>query len=396
MPKNDVGGPKWLANKMKSKGLQKLRWYCQMCEKQCRDENGFKCHVSSESHQRQLLLFGENTGSYLAGYSKDFEKGFNDILKRQYNERRVKANVVYQQYIADKEHVHMNSTVWVTLTSYVKHLERTKKCIVEDTEKGWYITWVEKSEEQLEQEKKDRKKNKMLRDDEEITQKYVQQQIEKAKAEAGSDEEFEATELLKDENEVLKLDLKLKPTMLASKATDSKVGVKSVFKEAAAVKKESDKIKKEKEDSGKRKMSALEEIMEQGKKKQREEEAKKPKVRSWLREGIVVKVVTKSLGDKYYKKKGWVKEVIDDFAALVVTTETGAKVKLDQDHLETVVPGEGREVVVLWGEHGGEVATLRSIDTEKFSASLKLVTGQNAGDKIKLPYEQFSKKWEAK
>ena len=39
-----------------------------------------------------------------------------------------------------------------------------------------------------------------------------------------------------------------------------------------------------------------------------------------------MKVVTKSLGDKYYKKKGWVKEVIDDFAALVVITETGAKV----------------------------------------------------------------------
>ena len=96
---------------------------------------------SSESHQRQLLLFGENSGSYLAGYSKDFEKGFNDILKRQYNERRVKANVVYQQYIADKEHVHMNSTVWVTLTSYVKHLERTKKCIVEDTEKGWWVSY---------------------------------------------------------------------------------------------------------------------------------------------------------------------------------------------------------------------------------------------------------------
>ena len=110
--------------------------------------------------------------------------------------------------------------------------------------------------------------------------RYVQQQIEKAKAEAGSDEEFEATELHKDENEVLKLDLKLKPTLLA---TDSKVGVKSVFKEAAAVKKEADlKVKKEKEDSGKRKMSALEEIMEQGKKKQREEEAKKPKVPAHL------------------------------------------------------------------------------------------------------------------
>lgn len=36
--------PKWLDNKMKAKGLQKLKWYCQMCQKQCRDENGFKCH----------------------------------------------------------------------------------------------------------------------------------------------------------------------------------------------------------------------------------------------------------------------------------------------------------------------------------------------------------------
>lgn len=47
------------------------------------------------------------------------------------------------------------------------------------------------------------------------------------------------------------------------------------------------------------------------------------------------------------------------------------QVRLDQDHLETVVPGEGREVVVLWGEHCGEVATLRAIDTEHFRASLK-------------------------
>ena len=28
--------PKAIANRIKSKGLQKLRWYCQMCQKQCR------------------------------------------------------------------------------------------------------------------------------------------------------------------------------------------------------------------------------------------------------------------------------------------------------------------------------------------------------------------------
>lgn len=30
--------PKAIANRIKAKGLQKLKWYCQMCQKQCRDE----------------------------------------------------------------------------------------------------------------------------------------------------------------------------------------------------------------------------------------------------------------------------------------------------------------------------------------------------------------------
>ena len=51
--------PTQIANRIKAKGLQKLRWYCQMCGKQCRDENGFKCHLSSDSHQRQMMVFGQ-------------------------------------------------------------------------------------------------------------------------------------------------------------------------------------------------------------------------------------------------------------------------------------------------------------------------------------------------
>merc|ERR1711872_694083 len=134
-------------------------------------------------------------------------------------------------------------------------------------------------------------------------------------------------------------------------------------------------------------------IMEEEKKQKKLVEESDPKFRSWLRKNIVVKVVTKSLGDKYYKKKGYVKEVIDDFAALVVLNETGAKVKLDQDHLETVVPQVGREVVILWGQYKGETAILRNIDSEKFSASLKIESGNHKGEKLKLPYEQFCKKY---
>lgn len=54
MPKAEVGTPKYLANKMKAKGLQKLRWYCQMCQKQCRDENGFKCHINTEGKNQNF------------------------------------------------------------------------------------------------------------------------------------------------------------------------------------------------------------------------------------------------------------------------------------------------------------------------------------------------------
>lgn len=49
-----------------SKGLQKLRWYCELCKKQCRDANGMKCHMQSESHLRNMKLFGQNSGKIIA------------------------------------------------------------------------------------------------------------------------------------------------------------------------------------------------------------------------------------------------------------------------------------------------------------------------------------------
>jgi hypothetical protein len=39
----------------------------QMCGKQCRDENGFKCHLSSEGHKRQMEIFGQNPKRIIEG-----------------------------------------------------------------------------------------------------------------------------------------------------------------------------------------------------------------------------------------------------------------------------------------------------------------------------------------
>jgi len=386
MGKNAVGSPKWISNRIKSKGLQKLRWYCQMCEKQCRDENGFKCHTTSEAHQRQLLLFGDNPENYLHDYSKDFEKGYTDILKRQYPDKRVHANVVYQQYIGYKEHVHMNSTVWVTLTSFIKHLGRTGDAVVDETEKGWFVTWKAKDQDTLDKEKRLEKKDKLAKDYDERMKDYIDEQVEKAKTEQKNNEEHEATELLKAEDEVVKLDLKIQEKKLKD---ETKSELKNIFKDAG----KNEKKKSSENENGKRKKTALEEIMEEEKKRKKlskvEEQVEETGSPPWLRKNIVVKIVAKSLGDKYYKRKGYVKEVVQDFIGLVVLNDTGAILKVDQEHLETVIPQEGRDVVILAGKHRGLNAVLRTIDTDKFSGVLKLETGE----KISLPYESFSKKF---
>jgi len=356
-----------------------------MCQKQCRDANGFKCHTMSESHQRQLLLFGENPGKYLHSYSRDFEKAFNDILRRQYNEKRVHANVVYQQYISDKQHVHMNSTCWVTLTSFVRHLGRTGKAIIDETEKGWYITWCLKDPETEAKEKRAAKKEKMAKDDEERIKEYIDAQIEKAKQQAKNDKEFMATELLKTEDESLILDMKVKEIKRIKAESERE------FKNAFKKPKIEGEIKTKKQEDKKRRIIALEEIMAEELKQKRIKDKNDPQmVNAWIRPNIVVKIITKSLGDKYYKKKGRIVEVIDDFVAVVVMNENGAKLKLDQDHLETVIPSVGREVTVLWGKYAGMDAALMNVDTKQFSAKLKL---NDCGVSINLPYEQFSKKY---
>jgi len=143
MPKAEAGTPKWLANKMKSKGLQKLKWYCQMCEKQCRDENGFKCHMVSESHARQMQVFSQSAGRFMDEFSRTFEQDFMRLMRTRYCRQRVLANTVYCEVIANKTHVHMNATSWVTLGEFVRYLGETGKCEIENTPRGWYLTYVD-------------------------------------------------------------------------------------------------------------------------------------------------------------------------------------------------------------------------------------------------------------
>ena len=78
-------------------------------------------------------------------------------------------------------------------------------------------------------------------------------------------------------------------------------------------------------------------------------------------------------------------------AAVVILTSTGTKIKLDQLHLETVIPAIGRKVLILCGPLKGKQAILKDLDVNNFSARLKIV---ETGEKINLAYENFSKLYE--
>uniref|UniRef100_A0A6V7M3Q3 DNA/RNA-binding protein Kin17 WH-like domain-containing protein n=1 Tax=Bracon brevicornis TaxID=1563983 RepID=A0A6V7M3Q3_9HYME len=396
MGKHEPGTPKYIANKIKSKGLQKLRWYCQMCEKQCRDENGFKCHTMSESHHRQLLLFADNQHKYMDQFSKEFSHGYLNLLKRQFGTKRVPANRVYQEYIADRGHVHMNATIWLSLTAFVKWLGRTGKCVVDETEKGWFVTYIDRDPETIALQEKKAKKERMDKDDEERMMDFIGKQVEQGKQEQNDEENAPAPLERATEDERIVLELKLKPktTLMGPPAAPL---AKNPFKAL--------KIKEEpRDDSGpsrapseaRSEISVKRERVHDDDDDDEVSEAKKSKreERGWLHENLVVKLLTKCHKGKYYKAKGVVQEIMENgFVGKVKLTSPteveGHVLKLDQEHLETVIPAIGRSVMVIQGKYRGKEGIIKKVRVDEYSVDVEL--DKDAKYLRKVPYEDVCK-----
>jgi len=284
----------------------------------------------------------------------------------------------------------MNATKWVTLTGFIQYLGKSGKCTVDETEKGWYITWIDRDPETIARQEASQKAEKLKKDDEEKNADFILKQValdRKRKEGTVEDRQPEYTELVRtSEDQKITLGLNLASSQTSSATQPPNLSNSSkVFKQSS---KKSDKSERT-ESSTKRKAASsnLSQIMEQ----ELAEKSKK-KESSWLMTGILVKIVTKSLGDNYYKQKGYVKTVVDDYTAVVVISSSGSKVKLDQRHLETVIPAIGRQVMVTSGKYRGKEGVLKSLMVEDFSASIELSNGKI----VTLQYEQFSKKHDPK
>ncbi|KAJ4961765.1 hypothetical protein NE237_021675 [Protea cynaroides] len=385
MVKNEFLTPKAIANRIKAKGLQKLRWYCQMCQKQCRDENGFKCHCMSESHQRQMEVFGQNRTRLIDGYSEEFERTFMDHLKRSHRFSRVAATVVYNEYISDGHHIHMNSTQWVTLTEFVKYLGRTGQCKVEETPKGWFMTYIDRDSETL---FKERLKTKRLKSDvveEERQERAIKKQIERVEQSVvSSTSENEAgysdSQQLHLSPKAPMAELKSEPGAKVAFSLGSSLQIvareniessKVVFEESEAERSEK-RIKSGGNGTKSGSGSVLDEMM---KEQEKAKERSNPKD-YWLCEGIIVKVMSEPLAEKgYYKQKGVVYKVIDKYVGEIEMLDSRHILRIDQEELETVLPQIGGLVRIVNGPYHGSNARLISVDTENFYVKVQIEKG---------------------
>lgn len=154
-----------------------------------------------------MLLIGEDPKKHIRDFSNQFQHDFLQLLRTSHGEKQVHCNNFYQQYIAEKEHLHMNATKWPSLTEFAKHLGREGICRVEDTEKGLFIAWIDNSPEALRRQDILRKKELQDRNDEEREQQQLRAQIQRARDQAASDEEAdnESKALQRTEGEKIKL-----------------------------------------------------------------------------------------------------------------------------------------------------------------------------------------------
>lgn len=381
--KHDFLSPKAISNRMKARGLQKLRWFCQLCQKQCRDENGFKCHQTSESHRRQLELFGQNPAKFIGQYSYQFESDFMAHMRLCHPTAQVSANKVYNEFIRDKNHVHMNSTRWLSLSGFVQYLGKKGLCKIEQGPKGWFIQLIPKDDATDVKRNKRKERDEAEKQDDIRQMKEIERQIKRASRDVDVTSRIDSNVASNDELAVTSLfDAAVASTVASNDA--SAVTSNEVLADGERVRElVSFSVQRPKSGVGfnlgtrpeptRQKLDIFDEIDDE--ESEPEEDVQStiaPPSTGWIRTGIVVKVLSPALKDHgYYKQKGVIRKVIDGFVAQVEMLNSGDIIQIDQAELETVLPAIGGKVMILTGIAMGMVGEVTKLDIDSSKIQIR-------------------------
>lgn len=173
-----------------------------------------------------MKLFGENAGKYIKDFSNDFMNGFMTVLRVRWGVKAVKANTVYQEYIANKEHVHMNATRWNSLHGFVLFLQGKGLIELVDEERGLIIRYIDNSLAAKERNEAKQRKESLEKLDVKRQAEAVERQMEMAMKAQALTKDVEETELkaLRPDGDVLLVPLVKKSKLASSKLRPSVFG----------------------------------------------------------------------------------------------------------------------------------------------------------------------------
>lgn len=171
-----------------------------------------------------MLAVGENPRSKIEQYSREFLSDFVRLLRSSHGEKQINANRFYQEYIANKEHIHMTATRWASLSELVRYLGSVGTVKVEETEKdGLCISYIDNSPDAIERREYLKKRADAEVDEDERASRLLNKQIDAAKKTAPTteDDNTEKHELKREEGAKLSLTTS-KPVLSMKKAAPVK------------------------------------------------------------------------------------------------------------------------------------------------------------------------------
>ena len=141
MPKAEVGSAKWVSSQIRKSGKTKIRWYCGLCKVACKDENGYKCHLQSDSHIHRELAVTESLRTFkVSREDKTFKRRFVNCLISKYFGQTVLAHDVYRDlFPLDRAHAVMKQTCWATLGVFMAQLRKEGLVEAQKGLKGWQV-----------------------------------------------------------------------------------------------------------------------------------------------------------------------------------------------------------------------------------------------------------------
>lgn len=406
-----------------SNQIFKQKYFCQMCNRQCRDKDGFNCHLKTETHKRNVEIVSRNPEEFINKYSYEFESGFLDILKRTHPDVFVSANKIYQEYISDKFSTHLNATKWSSLTGFLKHLEAKGKCELIVTDKEIKIRYIDLSPESLRERNEKEKKVKAELNEEKrrnYEMKKILEKAENVKIEKNILKSIDIKDK-KNDNAVNPEDLKnISITFDKVKTVSEKFKPHNIFSNYGNL-----KNKSEKNDSLNEKNKEIDmdndiecRLLENKRKNDSEHEIRINDINKhrlisrshqlieevdeidfenipWLTQGLIVRIKDKQLNDgKFFHKKAIVLnldpnneyiaevELIPDTSSSIKT-----KLKIDQAFLEPVIPKENTPIKILFGKHKNKLGQLKQIKLSNKSCNITL----NTKESIKLSLNSICK-----